>query len=296
MRRKSVNLLLTASFVASTLPVCVAEAADREIVISVLDQRKSPVESLSPADLVVREDGVAREVLRVRKATTPLTIALLLDDSAAASSAIADLRKGVTEFLDMLDPTAEVALVTIGERSTLSVNYTRDRERLKKGVLRVFAREGSGAYLLDALKDVSRGLVKRAPERPVIVTVMTEGVEFSTLTYQPVLEDLYNSRAQFYALVLGVVQANQHADEIRNRNIVLDEGPRGTGGRRDQLLSSMAIGPTLKELAAELQHQWIVTYSHPESLIQPERVQVEARRSGLTVRARTRLEPDRVAK
>lgn len=296
MRRKSVNLLLTASFVASTLPVCVAAAADREIVISVLDQRKLPVEDLSPPDVVVREDGVAREVLRVRKATTPLTIALLLDDSAAASSAMADLRSGVTAFLDTLDPTAEVALVTFGERSTLSVNYTRDRERLKRGVLRVFAREGSGAYLLDALKDVSRGLAKRAPERPVIVTVMTEGVEFSTLTYQQVLEELYAGRAQFHALVLGGAQADHNAEEIRNRNIVLDEGTRGTGGRREQLLSSMAIGPALKDLAADLQHQWVVTYSRPESLIPPERVQVEARRSGLTVRARTRLEPDRVAK
>jgi hypothetical protein len=110
MRRKSVNLLLTASFVASTLPVCVAAAADREIVISVLDQRKLPVEDLSPPDVVVREDGVAREVLRVRKATTPLTIALLLDDSAAASSAMArpDRRRGPSDLRRALHPLREL--------------------------------------------------------------------------------------------------------------------------------------------------------------------------------------------
>jgi VWFA-related protein len=297
MRRKSVNLLLTASLVASTLPVSLAAAAERDLVVSVLNQRGQPVEDLAPADLVVREDGVAREVLRVRKATSPLTIALLVDDSAAASSAVSDMRLGLVGFLGALDPTAEVALITLGERSTLVVDYTRDRERLKQGVLRIFARHGSGAYFLEAITDAARGLTKRAPERPVIVSLMTEGVEFSTLTHQSVLPKLFASGAQFHAIVLGAeVRANAQQDEIRNRNIVIDEGTRGTGGRRDQLLSSIAIGAAMKDLANELQHQWVITYSRPESLIPPDRVQVVAKREGLTVRARTRIEPAGVAK
>jgi hypothetical protein len=236
-------------------------------------------------------------VLRVRKATSPLTIALLIDDSAAASSAVADMRLGLMAFLDALDPKAEVALITFAERSTLLVDYTRDRERLKKGVQRVFSRQGSGAYFLDAISDAARGLEKRAPERPVILSVMTEGVEFSTLTYQTVLERLFASGAQFHALVLGSeVRADPAQDEIRNRNIVLDEGTRGTGGRRDQLLSSISIGPALKDVAADLQHQWVITYARPESLIPPDRVQIETRRPGLTIRGRTRLEPSKVTK
>jgi hypothetical protein len=125
---------------------------------------------------------------------------------------------------------------------------------------------------------------------------MTEGVEFSNETYQPVLRRLYASGATLHALVLGTGQTDPAQEEIRNRNVVLDEGTRGTGGRRDQLLSSIALAPTLKELAAELEHQWIVTYARPESLLQPERVQVEAKREELTVRARTKLPEPKVAK
>jgi VWFA-related protein len=297
MRRKSVKVVLTALLIASTLPGPAAAAAEREVVISVLDTKKSPVTDLAPGDIVVREDGVAREVLRVRKAAAPLTIALLVDDSAAASPAIADIRTGLQVFLDALDARHEVALITFGERSTLLVDYTRDRERLKRGVTRVFARPGSGAYFLDAIEDAARGLEKRARERPVIVSVMTEGIEFSNQTYPVVLRRLFASGAAFHALVLGaMVRTNPALEEIRNRNIVLDEGTRGTGGRRDQLLSSIALTQTLRELASELQHQWIVTYGSPESLLQPERVQVEAKRDGITVRARTKLQQTKATK
>ncbi len=297
MRRKSVKVVLIAVLIASTLPGSAAGAAERNVIISALDAKKAPVGDLTPGDLVVGEDGVAREVLRVRRATAPLSIALLVDDSDAASPAIADIRSGLEAFLGALDAPHEVALVTFGERSTLLVEYTRDRERLTRGALRVFARPQSGAYFLDALTDAARGLEKRAPERPVIVAVVTEGVEFSNRHYPDVLRQLFASGAAFHALVLsGVARANPVAEEIRNRNVVLDEGTRGTGGRRDQLLSSTALAATLRELAAELQHQWIVTYSRPDTLLMPERLHVEAKREGLTVRARTNLSQTKVAR
>ena len=292
-RRISVKVLLIVAATASTLPAPAAAATERRIVISALDLKDAPVTNLTPADITVREDGVAREVLRVQPATAPLTLALLVDDSAAADAAMADLRTGLTAFLDTLDARNEVAFIEFGERPHVLVEYTRDRVRLKTAVSRLFARAGSGAYFLDAIVDAARGLEKRSPERPVIVSVMTEGVEFSTKAYQPVLDRLFASGAQFHAIVLGgEVEANQAADEMRNRNIVLDEGTRGSGGRRDQLLTSQALAGTLKELAGELDHQWVVTYSRPDALIPPTRVQVEAKREGLTVRARTRMPAD----
>jgi hypothetical protein len=291
MRRKSVKVVLTALIPAIMLPASAALSAEREIVISALDAKKAPVRDLSPSDVVVREDGVAREVLRVRRASEPLTIAVLVDDSTAATPAASDIRTGLQEFFGALQGQHEMALITFGDRSTLLVDYTRDKERLKRAALRIFPRIGAGAYFMDAVADAARGLTKREAKRPVIVAIMTEGIEYSNSTYQLVLRRLFDSRAALHVLVLGMgSRADAVQDETRNRNIVLDEGTRGTGGRRDQLLSSLALGPTLRELAVELEHQWIVTYGRPDSLLQPERVQVEAKREGLTVRARTRLQ------
>jgi hypothetical protein len=83
--------------------------------------------------------------------------------------------------------------------------------------------------------------------------------------------------------VIGTPNAGL-SDEARSRNIVLDEGTRGTGGIRDQLLTPMALAGKLKQLATVLTHQYLVTYAHPDSLIPPERVTVSAKAAGMTAR------------
>ena len=178
-------------------------------------------------------------------------------------------------------------MVTIGERPTSLVQYTTDTAALKKGIGRLFARPGAGAYLLEGIQEVTRGLEKREPERPVIVAMTTEGVEFSNLQHEQVVKPLEASGAAFHVLAIGMPSANM-ADEMRNRAIVLAEGTERTGGRRDQLLAESSIVEALPRLADELLNQYVVTYGRPEMLIPPEKVQVSVSRPGVTVRARTR--------
>ena len=70
------------------------------------------------------------------------------------------------------------------------------------------------------------------------------------------------------------------------REFTLAKGAKETGGRREYLLTSMALGDRLRELSgARNQHQ--IVYSRPESLIAPESVEISVKRAGLT-RARRR--------
>ena len=65
---------------------------------------------------------------------------------------------------------------------------------------------------------------------------------------------------------------------------MLDQGTVLTGGRRDNVLASMSLPVKMKQVAAELTHQYRVTYARPQSLIPPERVTVTAARPGVTAR------------
>jgi VWFA-related protein len=259
-------------------------ARTRDVYVSVLDGNGTAVPGLTAADFTVREDGAVREVLKAGPATEPLTISVLVDDSQAAQPAIQELRRGLTAFVEQMQGKAEIAIATFGERPTSIVDYTTSTEVLKRGVTKVFSRQGAGAYLLDAIVEVSRGLQRREATRPVIIALTVEGIEFSNVFHERVLEELRTSRATLHVLAIGS-PAPLDTEELRQRSIVLAEGTEQTGGRRDQLLAESAIPEKLKQLGAELLNQYVVTYGRPEKLIPPEKIEVAVNRPGLTVRA-----------
>jgi VWFA-related protein len=269
-------------------PPQASDARSRSVYVSVIDSKGAVATGLTAADFSVSEDGVSREVLRAVPATEPLDLIVLVDDSQAATSAIPYLRDGLGQFVDRLQGKAAMGIVTVGERPTSVAERSTDVAALKKGVSRIFARPGAGAYLLEGLLDVSRGLQKRETARPVIVVLTMEGVEFSNASYQRVLEELYASGAALHVLAIGA-PAGIVSDEIRNRNLVIAEGTESTGGRREQLLTEMSVPGALDKLADELLNQYVVTYGRPDALIPPAKITVTVKKPGLTARARTRL-------
>jgi VWFA-related protein len=263
-----------------------AQAIERAMYVSVVNEAGAPVPDLGPTDFVIREDNAQREVLRVVSAKDPMQIALLIDTSQAARNDISHMRTALPPFISALtsgEGKNQVAIIAIGERPTVFVDYSTSPDALQKGVNRIWAMPDSGAYLLDALVEVCQGFKKREAGRPVIVSITTEGPELSNLHEEQVLEPLRASGAAYHAITLGRPSSSL-SDEVRVRNIVLDEGPRTTGGSREDLLTSMALADRLKLLANQLTHQYKVTYARPQSLIPPERVSVTAAKSGLTAR------------
>ncbi len=262
----------------------------RQVYVSVLARNDTPLAGLTRDDFVVREDGVAREVLTAERATAPVQIMLLVDDSAASDPSVADLRRGLNAFVDKLQGKGELGLVTIGERPTSVTELTSNLDAIKKGVNRIFAKPGSGAYFLEGVSDVARGLQRRESARAHIVAVISEGVEFSNMDSTNVLDRLFASRATLHVLSIGR-PSDSVEDEIRQRNIVVADGTARTGGRRDQVLTPSALTETLQRLAAEILNQYLVTYGVPDALIPPERVEVSVKTPGATARARTRIPP-----
>jgi len=265
-----------------------AQAIQKAMYVSVVNDAGAPVPDLGPADFIVREDNVAREVLRVEPAVDPMQIAVLVDNSAASRDNISHIRQALPTFVATLtDGPAgqknEVTIIAIGERPPVLADYSTNRATLQKGIDRIWALHDTGAYLMDGITEVCQGFKKREARRPVIIAITQEGTEFSSRQYDQVLPVLRDSGAAFHAVVIGQPSGNL-SDEARSRHIVLDEGPRATGGARVQLLTPMSLGVTLKQLADQLTHQYLVTYAHPDSLIPPERVTVSARKPGMTAR------------
>ncbi|MEO5896297.1 MAG: hypothetical protein ABIS06_11390 [Vicinamibacterales bacterium] len=265
-----------------------AGARTRDIYVSVVDNKGLVASGLTATDFAVREDGVAREVIKAETATGPVSVILLVDDSQAATASIPYLRDGITHFIDLMKGKASIGMVTVGERATSILESTTDTDAQKKAIGRIFARPGGGAYLLDGIIEVSKGVQKRNTQRAHIVALSVEAVEFSNLQHEVVLKELLASGATLHVLAIGT-SGEPISDEMRNRSIVIADGTQQSGGRREQLLTPMSIDDQLTKLAGEVTNQYLVTYGRPEALIQPQKLQVSVKKPGLTARARTRL-------
>jgi len=284
MRLAIAALVAITLMAAGTRPVA-AQSTERSLFVSVLTPAGAPVPGLGPDAFVVREDGRAAEGLRASRATEPIDLAVLVDNSQAVTAQIADLRTAIQPFVErMAKGGHHVALIGLADRPTILSDYTNNPAQAVKGVGRIFAQPGSGTTLLDAINDTSRGLQKRDAERRVMLVITTEGTDFSTPNHQRALESIKASGASFNALVLTRPGGGDlTTDEARSRGIVLDEGPRISGGRYSQLLSSMGLKGELDQVATDLENQYHVVYARPASLVPPEKTEVTVKQPGLTV-------------
>jgi VWFA-related protein len=245
-----------------------AQDGTRTVFVSVTGKRGGAVPDLSTADLVVREDGKAREIIALRPATEPLHIALLIDDNGYG---LGFIRQGVLDFVNGLRGRAEFAITTTSGRNIRLLDYTSDMQLLFPAINKLFARNQKGSYLLDGLMEAADDMTRRELTRGVILAVTTEGEEFSSTRTEPILEAIRRSRAQVYLLNLGApamgtmnpasaLRGESLLDESNRRNVVLGAAPARSGGRVEQVVANSGIPMLMQQIATELACQYAVTY------------------------------------
>jgi len=255
---------------------------ERTMYVSALDAKGEPVEGLGPDAFIIEEDGRRREILRVSKAIEPIDIALLVDNSTAARSAVIDIRTALANFVARMAPANQIAVIGLADRPTIITDYTNDPKKLAEAV-KILAMPSSGMTLLDGLVETSRGLKKRETPRAVLLPVVTDGTEFTNYYSKDVVREMVEAGAQLHLIGIGrFLHSEEHS--TRERSFLLTEGPRGTGGSETTILASTGLDQAMQRLARELSSQYKVVYSRPESLIPPEKVDISSARADLTMR------------
>ena len=142
---------------------------------------------------------------------------------------------------------------------------------------------------------------RRKVERPVILALTVGGEEHTPLPPHHVLDQLRKSGAALH--VVSVARLDAAVQRLRPRargpaerehglNQVLGDGPKRSGGRREEVPAIAGAQTGLHQLAETLKRQYVVEYALPAGVKPSDRFSVSSKRRDVTLRAPTHI-PDK---
>jgi hypothetical protein len=135
----------------------------------------------------------------------------------------------------------------------------------------------------------------------VIVALTVGGQEHSTLPAHHVLDNLRKSGASLHVLTVvnntlrsqpTATSAAALLGENMNLSEVLGDGPKQSGGSRDEIIANATVLSGLQRLGEALKRQYVIEYTLPDGVKPSGKLNVSIKRKGVTLHAPTRV-PDR---
>jgi VWFA-related protein len=274
-------LTLAVFLLGQAAPATAPGTEVRALTVTLLDERGAVVEDVSPSDVALLENGVARDIVSFKPDRRPLSVAIIVDSSAAVGSSYRlNVVDAVLGFVARLPEGARYALWTSGDRPTKVVDHTDDRQAAGPA-LRMVAPQG-GNYVLDAVAEASADLRKLAREgdRTAVVVVTFTGPEFSYRDKYRAAEE--GEKNADLLLAAQIDAGGDNFETSSNLSYVLDRVARATGGRYDLVLSSMGADDALRKLSPHLRSGYRLAYATVADL-KKRKLEVSVARPGTKV-------------
>jgi hypothetical protein len=270
-------------------------AIERTVYFTATNQHGVYVDDLAPTDLTVTEAGRNRTILRVGRSNERLKISLAIDEGLSPDT---DVRRAASVLIERLQDSADIALYLVGSGTAKMVGYTSNPQLFQQALNGIPHRPQGGGNVVESLYQIA-GDTRRVEGRRVIIILTTETPQRSGMTAGGVLDQLRDTGTVLYAATLvgpaapieppTPEMAHLETMEDVERERVLNEGPKQSGGLRLSLLRMEAFPAALDRFRAELLHQCTVTYVMPAGSTSDGRLTLAAKRKGVTIRGPRQL-------
>jgi VWFA-related protein len=205
-------------------PTFAASTRTVRVPVSVLDKAGQPVLDLRSADFQVSDDGKRQAVTLFSAERRPLRIALALDISRSMDNKIRQVGAALSHFIDLLEPTDEILVITFNDRVEVVQDFTSDRDQLAR-VLDVLEPSG-GTALYDATYTAIEKVAALPAESKAVVLV-TDGVDTASATsFGTLCEFARRSEVPVFSMGLDAGEVHPYASHPAGRH-----GGGGGGGR-----------------------------------------------------------------
>ena len=258
---RSVALLVT------TLALCEVLSAQAprtfQFAVSASDASGAPVTDLKPEDVVMTENGVRQQVVKVEPLSVPIKLTLVIDNGLDSTDALVHYRAGLTGLVEALPPDVEITLITIAPQPRAVVRPTTDRAQVLRAI-NGFAPEQAAPRFTDALVEFSQRLQREVKDKkvplyvPVMVMLSTTSVQQTS--YEPpevtkAVNFLVSRRARLNMIVMSTRTGQATSPETLNASVQAIIGipvVKATNGRYESLAVSSRLATLLPEWGTDL--------------------------------------------
>ena len=167
MKRLSVTASVVVCLCVAAI-VARSETQARTIYVSAVDNKGAPIADLGATDVVVTEEGQPQGPVTVEHATSPMRIAVVVDDRGLG---VPEMRAGVSAFVEALRGHADVGVFSAVRPEATVVDYTADTQTLLEGIQRLLPMQTGGRGLSALTLELAQAYEKDGVARPVMVVV-----------------------------------------------------------------------------------------------------------------------------
>ena len=248
-----------------------------EVYAAVTDAQGNPVTGLRREDFTVLEDGQAQTVATFSEGDFPLSVAVALDRSfSMGAKQLPVAVSAARTFLGELRPQDESMVVAIGSEIEVLAPLARDRAAQQQALsaLKPWGTTGLHDAIIESIDAVQAAKGRRA------LVLLSDGSDrYSKAPASAALERARRSDVMIYPVAFG-----------RDRPPLFAELASLTGGRSFQPRDPAQLNTTMRTIANELRHQYLLGYTPARPIVAGEEqwrtITVRIDRPGATVRAR----------
>jgi Ca-activated chloride channel family protein len=261
-----------------------------EVVLhaTVMDSKGRFITKLERPAFTVYEDGVAQSITSFRNEDIPISVGLVIDNSASMRRKRPWVNQAALNFVKASNPDDEVFVVNFDYQANLDQDYTADLVKLKEALDQIQARATTALY--DAIYAAAEHLHKGARRDKRVLLVVTDGDDNSSrLSLEETLRSLQEEFSDVAVYLVGIL-GDEEGKVARRAKRAMTNLARVSGGAAYFPARFEELDSITKEVAYDIRNQYAIGYKPLRPMTEGgfRSVRVEVRAGGQKLQARTR--------
>lgn len=238
------------------MPLFRSESRLVQLHATITDAQGNPVSGVTRDAVKVFENGVQQQIRVFRQEDAPVSVGILIDNSASMREKRAKVEAAALQFVNGSNADDEVFIVNFNEESSLDVRMTDDREKLANGVKRIDAKGGTA--MRDAVNRSMDYVRDQGTRDKKVLLVVTDGDDNSSLkTLDRLLARVHQSGVMIY--VVGLLSDSDDREAARAQESIT-KITAASGGMAYFPRSVEEVSQLAERVAREIRNQYTITY------------------------------------